>query len=175
MPTVPIILREVSFDDSPVIAQLANNKKIWNNVRNRMPYPYALKDAEQFVEQALKSDDATVQAITLHGQVTGLIGLHPASDVYSGTAELGYWIGEPYWGRGLASAAVTQIIPIGFEQLKLRRIYASVYEHNHASMRVLEKNGFQREGVARAAVLKNGQVLDEVRYGLVNLPDQHQE
>lgn len=171
MPTVPVILREVSPSDAPVIAELANNKKIWNNVRDRMPYPYALKDAEHFVEQVLKEEGPTVHAITFEGKVTGLIGLHPSSDVYRGTAELGYWIGEPYWGQGIASAAVAQVIPIGFEQLNLRRIHASVYEHNHASMRVLEKNGFQREGVARAAVLKNGQVLDEVRYGLVNLPN----
>lgn len=170
MPPVSVVLREVSLDDASIIARLANNKKIWNNVRDRMPYPYALKDAEQFVEQVLKEDGPSVHAITLDGQLTGLIGLHPASDVYRGTAELGYWLGEPYWGQGLATAAVAQVIPIGFEQLKLRRIYASVYEHNHASMRVLEKNGFQREGVARAAVLKNGQVLDEVRYGLVSLP-----
>ena len=164
-----ITLRQPTLADAPFIAQLANNKKIWNNVRNGMPHPYGLADAEAFIGQVIKEDGPAVKVIVQERTIAGLVGLHPADDVYSGTAELGYWIGEPFWGQGVASEAVRQIIEIGFEELKLRRIYASVYEHNLASMRVLEKNGFEREGVARAAVMKNGVVLDEVRFGLVRI------
>ena len=162
-----ITLRELTFADTAVIANLANNKNIWDNVRDRMPFPYKEEDAENFIKLVLKEDGPEVRAIVQEGVLKGLVGLHPASDVYRGTAELGYWIGEPYWGQGLASAAVEQMIPIAFEKMKLRRIDASVYEHNRASRRVLEKNGFVREGVARAAVIKNGVVLDEVRFGLL--------
>ncbi|MEL7249505.1 MAG: GNAT family N-acetyltransferase [Bacteroidota bacterium] len=164
----PITLREPTLADAPTIAELANNKKIWDNVRNRMPYPYGLTDAEKFIEQVIKEETSAVRAIIQDETIKGLVGLHAAQDVYTGTAELGYWIGEAYWGQGLASEAVRLISQIGFKELGLRRIYASVYEHNLASMRVLEKNGFEREGVARAAVLKNDMVLDEVRFGLVH-------
>lgn len=162
-----IALRPLQASDRKAFALLANNKNIWNNVRNRMPHPYTEEDADEFILMAHTLGGPTVRAITLDGTLAGVIGLHPAQDVYEGTAELGYWIGEPYWGRGLASAAVKKMIPIGFQEMKLRRIYASVYDYNAASMRVLEKNGFEKEGVAKAAVLKNGKVFDEVKYGLL--------
>lgn len=162
-----VILRPLQASDIPAFTVLANNKKIWDNVRNRMPHPYTEVDAEAFIQLAQTPDGPTIRAITLDGELTGVSGLHPAQDVYEGTAELGYWIGEPYWGQGLASAAVEQMIKVGFEELGLRRIYASVYAFNTASMRVLEKNGFEHEGVAKAAVLKNNKVWDEVRYGLL--------
>lgn len=162
-----IALRPLEASDRQRFAQLANNINIWNNVRNRMPHPYSEEDADEFISMALTPGGPTIRAITLDGTLAGVIGLHPAQDVYEGTAELGYWIGEPYWGRGLASAAVKEMIQIGFKELKLRRIFASAYDYNTASMRVLEKNGFEKEGVAKAAVLKNGKVFDEVKYGLL--------
>lgn len=168
MPTPSVILRELELADATAIAPLANNKKIWDNVRNRMPYPYSESDAVDFISLATKEDGPTIRAITEEGVLVGLIGLHPGEDVYSGTAELGYWIGEPFWGRGLASAAVEKILRLGFEELQLRRIHADVFEPNLASMRVLEKNGFVREGVAQGAVMKNGKVLDEVKFGIIN-------
>jgi ribosomal-protein-alanine N-acetyltransferase len=165
--TQKISLRPLRATDRKAFALLANNINIWNNVRNRMPHPYSEEDADEFILMAQTPGGPTIRAITLEGELAGVIGLHPAHDVYEGTAELGYWIGEPYWGRGLASAAVKEMIQIGFQELKLRRIFASVYDYNTASMRVLEKNGFENEGVAKAAVLKNGKVFDEVKYGLL--------
>ena len=162
-----IALRPLEASDRKAFALLANNRNIWNNVRNRMPHPYTEEDADEFILLASSPDGPTIRAITLDGTVAGVIGLHPGQDVYEGTAELGYWIGEPYWGLGLASAAVKEMISIGFQKLNLRRIFASVYDYNVASMRVLEKNGFEKEGVAKAAVLKNGKVFDEVKYGLL--------
>lgn len=162
-----IRLRPLQASDRKVFALLANNINIWNNVRNRMPHPYSEEDADEFISMALTPGGPTIRAITLDGTLAGVIGLHAAQDVYEGTAELGYWIGEPYWGRGLASTAVNEMIRIGFQVLKLRRIFASVYDYNTASMRVLEKNGFENEGIAKAAVLKNGKVFDEVKYGLL--------
>ena len=162
-----IALRPLQASDRKAFALLANNRNIWNNVRNRMPHPYTKEDADEFILLASSPDGPTIRAITLDGTLAGVIGLHPGQDVYEGTAELGYWIGEAYWGLGLASAAVKKMISIGFQELKLRRIYASVYDYNTASMRVLEKNGFENEGIAKAAVLKNGKVFDEVKYGLL--------
>lgn len=167
LPKPNVILRPLRTSDIPRFAALANNKKIWDNVRNRMPHPYTEADAEAFIQLAQTPDDPTIRAILLDGELVGVTGLHPAQDVYEGTAELGYWIGEPYWGKGLASLAVEQMIQVGFKELGLRRIYASVYAFNKASMRILEKNGFEQEGIAKAAVLKNNKVWDEVRYGLL--------
>lgn len=162
-----ILLRPLRTADAPALTLLANNKKIWDNVRNRMPHPYAEKDAQEFIQLAQAPDGPTIRAITLNGELAGVIGLHPLQDVYEGTAELGYWIGEPFWGRGLASEAVGQMIKIGFEELNLRRISAAAFEYNTASIHILEKHGFEHEGVAKAAVIKNGKVWDEIKLGLV--------
>jgi RimJ/RimL family protein N-acetyltransferase len=162
-----LVLRTLRTEDAERIARLANNKKVWDNVRDQMPHPYALKDAEYFISLSQKNDPPVTFGIEVDDTLCGVVGLQPQSDVYRKSAEMGYWIGEPYWGRGIATAAVGLIAIYGFEQLGLVRIFAGVFEFNLASMRVLEKNGFLKEGISRKAVIKNGQLYDEHKYGKV--------
>ena len=162
-----IFLRQLKQSDSHDLALLANNKKIWDNVRDMLPHPYTLKNAEYFIDLTQKEDTLQTFGIFKAGNFCGMIGIHPQNDVYRLSAELGYWIGEPFWGRGIATAAVKVITKYGFEKLDLVRIYAGIFEYNVGSMRVLEKNGFQKEGISRKAVLKNGKIWDEHRYAKV--------
>ena len=160
-------LRELKPSDKERMALLANNKKIWDNVRDAFGHPYTEKNAEAFIGHQAKSETEKVFAIDCNNELCGLIGLILQNDVYRKSAELGYWIGEPFWGKGIATEAVKSIVRYAFENLKLKRIYAGTFEYNLGSMKTLEKNGFQKEGIARMAVFKNGKFWDEHRYALL--------
>ncbi len=160
-----IQLRALNDDDAEAIARLANNKKIWDNIRDKMPHPYAKKDARSFIDIAKKENPRVTYGIVVDDKFCGIIGLILQSDVYRKSAEMGYWIGEPYWSRGIATEAVRIITKYGFEELGLVRIFAGAFEYNIGSMRVLKKNGFIKEGVLRKAVVKNGQLYDEHKFG----------
>ena len=142
-----INLRRLKTSDSERIANLANNRKISNHLRDIFPYPYGIKDAEFFIDSVINEDPQVTFAIEYHGDLCGVIGLVPQKDVYSKCAEIGYWLGEPYWGKGIATRAVKLIIEYGFKNLHLIRIHTGVFDGNIPSMRVLEKNGFKKEGV----------------------------
>ena len=151
--------------DTETLSRLANNKKIWDSVRDHFPHPYTLEDAKEFIER--KSDEIpahTFAIVNKEDELCGVISLIPQEDVYRISAEIGYWIGEPYWGQGIATHAIALMTRYGFQELHLERIFAAVFDFNEASMRSLEKNGFQKEGVFRNAVIKNGQIRDEHRY-----------
>lgn len=163
-----ITLRRLKPSDKTQMAQLANNKKIWNHVRDYFPHPYTEKDAEVFIKAQSKDSSIVNFAIDYDGEFCGVIGLILQKDVYRKSAETGYWIGEPFWGKGIATKAVQLIVDHGFNELKLVRIYAGVFEYNMASMKVLEKNGFQKEGISKKAVYKNGKIWDEHKYYLLN-------
>ncbi|MDT7828060.1 GNAT family protein [Pricia sp. S334] len=165
---VEIILRTLKPSDKTQIALLANNKKIWDNVRDAFGHPYTEKNAEEFIQRQAKSDTEDVFAIDCQGELCGLIGLILQNDIYRKSAEIGYWIGEPFWGKGIVTKAIELITIYAFDKLILIRIFAGVFEYNVASMRVLEKNGFQKEGIAKKAVFKNGEFWDEHRYGLLS-------
>lgn len=167
MNQMEINLRKLEPRDGSQLAALANNKKIWDFVRDHMPHPYHLEDAVKFIELKKDQEKDFVFAIEADGQFSGMIGLHPQGDIYRRSLELGYWIGEPYWGRGIASAAVRSILEFGFSQPGINRIFAGVLETNAGSKRVLEKNGFVFEGIARKAAWKNNVLLDEWRYGIL--------
>lgn len=155
-------LRSLEESDSAQIARLINNKKIWDNLRDYIPYPYKMEDADYFIDCAKKQPLAQTFAIILDdGELCGVISLESQSDIYRMTAELGYWIGEKYWGKGIATKAIALITKHGFEELKLERIYAGVFGFNIPSMKVLEKNGYALEGVFRNAIIKNDKILDE--------------
>jgi len=160
-----LILRPLKDSDAEVLATLANNKKIWDNIRDKMPHPYNVNDARFFINSTKENVPQVTFAIVRDDEFCGVIGLILQSDVYRLSAEMGYWIGEPYWGQGITTEAIDILSDYGFESLGLIRIYAGVYEYNLGSMRVLEKNGFLKEGVARKAVIKNGGIYDEHRYG----------
>lgn len=165
--TAEITLRNLRRSDLRQMAHLANNKKIWDNVRDAFGYPYTEKNAREFFEHQAQSDREVVFAIDYKGKFCGLCGLILQKDVYRKSAEIGYWLGEPYWGQGLATKAISLLVSYAFEQLGLVRVYAGVFEYNLGSIRVLEKNGFQKEGVSKKAIFKNGSFWDEHRYGII--------
>jgi len=157
-------LRRLRESDQSILAELCNNKKIWNNVRDQLPSPYTEEHAIEFIGTCQKEDPPTTFAIEYMGKLAGCIGLTRQTDVYRLNAEIGYWIGEPFWGQGIATKAVELITAYGFDQLGLVRIYSGVFEFNKASQRVLEKAGYQLEYIAQNAVIKNGQICHEYRY-----------
>ena len=133
-----------------------------------MPFPYTQQDAATFIGNVQQNERALVRAILWpNAGFVGTVGLHFREAPYDGSAELAYWIGEPYWGQGIASSAVGEVLALGFARSELRRIYATVFSFNRSSARVLERNGFRQEVVARAAILKNDQVWDEITFGLL--------
>ena len=162
-----IRLRSLRYADREHLAELANNLKIWNNLRNMFPHPYTLEDADKFLDMVKQQEPQVTFAIDCKYQFAGVIGLVLQPDVYKKGAEIGYWIGEPFWGLGIATMALKLASEYAFDTLGLERLFAGVFEGNVASMRVLEKCGFQLEGISRKAVFKNNKLIDEHRYGKV--------
>ena len=154
------IIRDWQMEDAPSISRYANNRKIWSNLRDAFPHPYKIQDAEAFVSRVLKTDPITVYAIATKSEAIGSIGLMPGKDVHRYTAEMGYWLAEPYWGKGIMSQAVKSLADYAVHNLKLHRIYAEPYCTNPASARVLEKAGFLCEGILRSSAFKDNEVLD---------------
>lgn len=133
-------------------------------MRDAFPSPYTMDDARRFIAMATGPDAPLLLAIEVQREAAGGIGIHPLGDVYRGTAEIGYWLAEPFWGKGIMTGAVEALVPVAFQQTDLVRIQAGIFADNPASMRVLEKAGFTREAVHRHAVTKRGVVMDEVMY-----------
>jgi RimJ/RimL family protein N-acetyltransferase len=159
-----LTIRSWRIDDAPHIAPLANNRAIWRNLRDRFPHPYTVADAEAFIAASLAREPEAQFAITLEDAAIGSIGLIPGTDIYRRSAEFGYWLGEPYWGRGYASEAIRGVSDWALEHLGLARLYAMVFTWNPASARALEKGGFVRESTARCAAFKDGELVDEWVY-----------
>jgi ribosomal-protein-alanine N-acetyltransferase len=145
----------------------ANNRNIWINLRDRFPYPYTAADADQWIRQATEEAPQTHFAIVIGKSMIGGIGLEPGTDIFQRSAEIGYWLGEPFWGRGIATEAVRAITNYAFSTFNLCRIYAGVFEWNPASMRVLEKAGYMREGRLTKSVFKDGRVIDQFLYAMI--------
>lgn len=175
MPTLtsgPIILRAFRDEDRDRLSQLINNKKIWDNLRDVLPYPYTREDATEYINSCKEDNPQRNFAIDFNGELAGGIGLVPQKDIYRLSAEIGYWIGEPYWGMGIATKAVGMITEYGFNELGLIRIYTGVFDFNKASQCVLEKSGYSIEGIFENSVIKNGKIVDEYRYARKKeLPD----
>jgi [ribosomal protein S5]-alanine N-acetyltransferase len=146
----------------------ANNRKVWRNLTHAFPHPYTDADADTWLASLASTAEPTHWAIEVDGVAVGGIGIALGEGVFSRTAELGYWLGEPFWGCGIMSDAVGHVVPYVMTHYGLCRLQAAVYEWNPGSMRVLERCGFTREGVARASVCKDGQVIDEVIYALID-------
>ena len=137
-----------------------------SDARDRFPYPYTGDDGRAWLARAVDDSDRA-WAIEVDGVAVGGVSLHPGTDVHRHSAELGYWLGRRYWGRGLMSAIIAAFAPRAMSVFRLHRLYATVYANNPASMRVLEKAGFEREGVQKSAVVKRGELLDIVVYARV--------
>lgn len=162
-----ISLRPLKMRDKEAIASLANNKELWDNLRDIMPHPYTLKDAEFYIDMMTSDDSPPTFAIDLDGQFIGVIGLVPQTDVYRKTAEIGYWLGQPYWGKGIMSEAVQLLTNYGLHELGFIRIHAGIFEYNVGSMKVLEKCGYQKDGIFKKSIFKNDKIWDEHRYSIV--------
>lgn len=143
------------------LAIIANNYNIAKFMRNRFPHPYSYNDALIFIDWIQNNYANLVFAIEADGVIVGSIGIFPGEDIYCASAELGYWVGEEYWGRGIATAALTQMIEYTFENFLFNKIKAHVFHPNLASMRVLEKCGFHKEAVLKQSVYKFEEYLDE--------------
>jgi [ribosomal protein S5]-alanine N-acetyltransferase len=157
-------LRKFKESDCIRLAELANNEKIARNLRDGFPHPYSLANARDFIERSLEMHPPTIFAIEYKGEYVGNIGLVKGNDVYRKSAEIGYFIGEPYWNKGITTVALTLACEYGFANLDVVRIHAGVYEHNLPSQKVLEKCGFKKEGVFEKAVFKQEKFWNEVRY-----------
>ncbi len=161
------IIRDWQMEDAPSIAKYANNRKIWLNLRDAFPYPYKIQDAESFILSVIKADPTTIFAIATKSEAIGSIGLMPGKDVHRFTAEMGYWLAEPYWGKGIMSQAIKSLTDYAIDDLKMHRIFAEPFSTNPASARVLEKAGFLFEGVLRSSVFKDDKVLDQHLYSFI--------
>ena len=156
--------------DAASVAAAADNPNIAANLRNAFPSPYTLADAEWYVNDCISKGEERqlTRAIIIEGRAAGSIGVFVRNDVYEKSAELGYWLAEDFWGKGIMTEAVRRMCEEGFAQWDdLLRIYAEPFAHNAGSRRVLEKVGFSLEGVMRRGVYKRGQVFDFCMYALL--------
>jgi RimJ/RimL family protein N-acetyltransferase len=160
-------LRPFRDGDQASIVRNANNRKIWINLRDRFPHPYTSADADAWVRQVAGQDPPTQCAIEVGGEAVGGIGITLQDDVHRRSAEIGYWLGEPFWGRSIMSEAVPAFTAYAFATFDLCRIYATVFEWNPSSGRILEKAGYRLEGRLRKSVTKDGRTIDQLLYACV--------
>jgi ribosomal-protein-alanine N-acetyltransferase len=157
------------MEDARDLAEVLNNKKIQNNLRDGLPYPYTVEDAKEFISAMLNAKKDTVYAfaITVEDKAVGSIAVSRQDNIHSRTAELGYCIAEAYWGQGIGTSAVKQVCNYIFENTDIIRIFADPFDYNVGSCRVLEKAGFVYEGTLRKNAVKNGAVLDMKMYSMI--------
>lgn len=158
-------IRSYRPDDIEGIARHANNPHVAETLRDRFPFPYTWEDAEEWIGAALQQEVETHFAIDADGGLIGTIGMKLGEDVYRQSAEIGYWVSEDYWNRGITTRAVRALTDWGFAEFDIIRMFAYVFESNPASSRVLEKAGFELEGRMRCAVIKQGRLMDQLLYG----------
>ncbi len=158
------VVRQGRVNDAPSIAKYANNLNVWKNLRDAFPNPYVLSDAETWISRHAAQNQAVSFVIDVDGDAVGSIGLQIGDDIERCSAEVGYWLGEPYWGRGIVVDALAHVCAYGFETLGLLRIFAIPFAENAASQRVLEKGGFSLEGIMHRAAIKDNVVKDLAMY-----------
>jgi len=163
--TERLVLRPWRRGDEAALVRHANNPKVWINMMDRFPYPYGWRDAEEWIE-AVETQGAQPEnfAILLDGEPIGGAGFHVYEDVHRCTAELGYWIGEEHWGQGYATEALLGLTAHVLETTSVTRLQAKVFGWNTASVRVLEKAGYEFEARLRGNVLKDGRTTDALIY-----------
>jgi ribosomal-protein-alanine N-acetyltransferase len=158
-------LRPWTSDDLPSLVQYANNVEIARYLIDMFPHPYTVADGQAYLEFAT-SLAGNIFAIDVAGQAVGSIALHPQSDIHRKNAELGFWLAQPFWGQGIITQAVCQVVAYGFQAFDITRIFARPFGTNRASQRVLEKAGFVLEAQFTQTLFKNGEFLDEWVYGV---------
>ena len=162
-------IRKWRMSDAAELARALSNRKVQDNLRDGLPYPYTERDGEAYISEMLsaKEGDTFAFAITADDKVIGSIGAFRQENIHSRTAEMGYYITEECWGRGITTEAVKQICAYVFKNSDIIRIFAEPFAYNAASCRVLEKAGFQYEGTLRSNAVKNGKVIDMKMYALL--------
>ncbi|MEM7051611.1 MAG: GNAT family N-acetyltransferase [Acidobacteriota bacterium] len=167
----PGLLRRWRRGDEASLVRYANNRRIWRHLLDRFPNPYGPAEAKAWIDSQQGIERPTNLAIEYRGEAVGSVGLEPFTDVYRRTAEVGYWIAEAHWGRGLATAAVVAFTDYAFANFDFERLQATVFATNPASGRVLEKAGYHLEGRLRRAIFKDGEVLDAVLWARIRTPE----
>lgn len=162
-------IRDWSMADAEDLASAINNKKIHDNLRDGLPFPYTVFDARDYIQSVLDApkDNQYAWAIQLDGRAIGSIGVFRKDNIHCRTAEMGYYIAEPYWGKGITTDAVKEACEYIFAHTDIVRIFAEPFAYNEASCKVLEKAGFAFEGRLCKNAVKNGQVIDMKLYALV--------
>jgi RimJ/RimL family protein N-acetyltransferase len=161
------LLREWRRGDEPSLVRHANNRNIWLNVRDTFPHPYSRSDALDWVQLASGEGLNLVFAIDIDGFAVGAVGLRPGEDVNRLSAEIGYWLGEEFWGRGIATEALVAVTRHAIATHGLTRVYAVPFAWNAASCRVLEKAGYVLEARLRHSAIKNGELTDQMQYAYI--------
>lgn len=161
------LVRSWRESDREALLRFANNRRIWRNLKDRFPHPYTAEAADAWLALNRTNPERTGWAIEVDDLAVGGIGLIPGEDVYAKTAHIGYWLAEPYWGRGIATDAVRAVSDHALTRLGFLRLEAPVFAWNPASMRVLEKCGYTREAVMEKSVFKDGEIIDSVLYARV--------
>ena len=161
-------LRRWQASDATSLVRHANNLNVARHLRDRFPHPYTWRDAQDFLAGASAEEPQTNCAIEVAGEAAGGLGFVPGSDVERYSAEVGYWLGESWWGRGIVTEALVLFTRHAFAELGLLRLFALPLADNVASIRVLEKAGFTGEGILRSSCVKFGQPRDQVVYAIVN-------
>ena len=162
-------IRKWMLSDVADLTAAISNKKVQDNLRDGIPYPYTEQDGVDFISAMLSADenDTFAFAITVDEKAIGSIGVYRQENIHRQTAELGYYIAEEYWGKGIMTEAIKQICQYVFQKSDILRIYAEPFAYNEASCRVLEKAGFQYEGTLRNNAVKNGKVIDMKMYSIL--------
>jgi RimJ/RimL family protein N-acetyltransferase len=161
-------LRPWHSADAEPLAKYANNANIARNLRDRFPHPYTLRDAKAFIQSCAAVRPHLSFAIVVDQEAVGGIGISPGSDVERFSAEIGYWLAEPFWGRGIAAEALELMAAYAFSTCRLLRLFALPFAENRQSTRILEKAGYTREAILRSSAVKDGTVRDQALYALVN-------
>lgn len=163
------VIRKWRLGDAVDLAKALSNRKVLDNLRDGIPYPYTVSDAEEYINAMISADAEQTYAfaVTVDDRAVGSVALFRGGNIHSRTAELGYYISEEYWNKGICTNAVRQITEYIFENTDIIRIYAEPFAYNAASCHVLEKSGFELEGVLRKNAVKNGKVLDMKMYSMV--------
>ena len=161
----PCVLRPFTPGDAESVADLANDRDVWRWVRDRFPHPYTRAHADDFIATAMTRDPPQNLAIEVDGRAVGSISVFLQGDIERVSGELGYWLGKPYWGRAIMTAAVRGMTRYAIDTFSLTRVFATLAATNVGSMRVLEKAGFVREGFMKQSAIKDGIVQDQYMYG----------
>ena len=164
-------IRPWRLNDAEDLSLALSNKKVLDNLRNGLPFPYTVQDARAYINSMLNADRDKVYAfaITIDDKAIGSIGAFRQENIHAQTAEIGYYISEPFWGQGIGTCAVRLLCERVFSTTNIIRLYAEPFAHNMASCRILEKSGFALEGVLRKNAVKNGQIIDMKMYALIKV------